>query len=357
MCLKAFKISVVAPLLIALLSCSHSNAQSRESNEVSCSKILSADPSTWHGFNLLNMFWKDWKDGPFQEQDFQFVHELGFNFVRLPLDYRILTDENDWLLIKETRLQQIDEAVAWGAKYQIHVCINLHRAPGYVVDDKEPENTDLWTNKNAQHAFLNLWKNFAQRYKGLPAAALSFNLLNEPANIDSASFENVIRPVIQAIREIDPNRPIIIDGLEWGKRPIPSLLDLPVVHATRGYSPNKLLSWTPKSGAPTPEWPMLNFNRQWLIDHEISPWQVIAQSGVPVFVGEFGARNLLPHDFVLAWMEDQLKLWQEAQWGWALWNLYGEHGIFDSERNDVIYENYKGHNLDRKMLNLLQKYK
>ena len=42
--------------------------------------------------------------------------------------------------------------------------------------------------------------------------------------------------------------------------------------------------------------------------------------------------------------------------GWALWNLRGSIGILDSERADVEYEDYEGHKLDRKMLELLQRY-
>jgi endoglucanase len=39
--------------------------------------------------------------------------------------------------------------------------------------------------------------------------------------------------------------------------------------------------------------------------------------------------------------------------GWALWNLRGSFGILDSHRSDVDYEDFHGHKLDRKMLNVL----
>jgi len=42
--------------------------------------------------------------------------------------------------------------------------------------------------------------------------------------------------------------------------------------------------------------------------------------------------------------------------GWALWNFRGSFGIMDSDRRDVVYENWRGHKLDRKMLELLQRY-
>jgi endoglucanase len=75
---------------------------------------------------------------------------------------------------------------------------------------------------------------------------------------------------------------------------------------------------------------------------------------VGVMVGEFGAHNQTPHKVVIAWMRDLLSLWKEAGWGWALWNVYGSFGLVDSGRADVRYEDWRGHKLDREMLELLQ---
>ncbi len=55
-------------------------------------------------------------------------------------------------------------------------------------------------------------------------------------------------------------------------------------------------------------------------------------------------------------MQDQLELWKEAGWGWALWNLRGSFGVMDSGRTDVNYADFRGHKLDREMLALIQKF-
>jgi endoglucanase len=86
----------------------------------------------------------------------------------------------------------------------------------------------------------------------------------------------------------------------------------------------------------------------------IEPWKKLEQRGVGVHVGEWGAFQHTPHAVALAWMKDQLALWKEAGWGWALWNFRGSFGILDSERADVSYEAFRGHKLDRKMLELLR---
>ena len=55
-------------------------------------------------------------------------------------------------------------------------------------------------------------------------------------------------------------------------------------------------------------------------------------------------------------LENNLRRWKEKGIGWAMWNFRGSMGILDSNRKDVEYENYQGLKLDRKMLELLQKY-
>ena len=82
-------------------------------------------------------------------------------------------------------------------------------------------------------------------------------------------------------------------------------------------------------------------------------YKVITERGVQVHVGEWGCFNQTPHEVALAWMADSLSVWKQAGWGNALWNLRGAFGVMDSERADVQYENFKGHKLDRKMLELL----
>ena len=41
--------------------------------------------------------------------------------------------------------------------------------------------------------------------------------------------------------------------------------------------------------------------------------------------------------------------------GFALWNFRGDFGILDSGRADVEYEDWHGHKLDRKLLDLIRK--
>ncbi|HYW79312.1 MAG TPA: cellulase family glycosylhydrolase, partial [Thermoguttaceae bacterium] len=164
----------------------------------------------WHGFNLLEKFIKTQHNGPFLESDFQWIAEWGFDFVRLPMDYRCWTDPTDPYKLDEKVLGEIDGAVELGKKYGVHVNLNLHRAPGYTVASP-PETLDLWTDEEAQKQFDFQWSQFARRYRGIPATQLSFDLVNEPANVSNEAYAKVARRVVGAIRSVDPNRLIIAD--------------------------------------------------------------------------------------------------------------------------------------------------
>jgi endoglucanase len=54
------------------------------------------------------------------------------------------------------------------------------------------------------------------------------------------------------------------------------------------------------------------------------------------------------------WMKELTGQWKAAGWGFAMWNFRGGFGILDSERPDIQYENYKGHKLDREMLEVIK---
>ncbi len=472
----------------------------------------------WHGFNLLEMFMRGWMNQEFVEDDFRFMRDEGFNFARLPMDYRTWILDNDWRRIDESSVKRIDRAVEWGRKYGVHIMLNLHRAPGYTVAEP-PEKESVWDSDEALNVCTEHWTMFAKRFAGIPSCNLSFNLFNEPKKVEMDKFMKVHRHLIEAIRAIDPGRLIICDGLNCGATPVPELASLKVGQATRGYSPltvshykaswvkgddrfvpswpdpfcsgmiyvphkggvddentgpmlivgsfdrdtvlrlklkqvsyradllveaddTAILTRTFKPGPGTGEWTQVvcregsntyqNYydldifatipagtqkvsvrltggdwaifselgltpqsypetilplrveniwnqpplervwkhmedgryafsggkskDRKWLYDKIVKRWEVLRPFGRCVMVGEFGAFNKTPHEVVLRWMEDMFINWKEQGWGWAMWNLRGSFGILDSKREDVQYQTVGEHLLDRKMLNLIQKY-
>lgn len=328
----------------------------------------------WRGFNLMEKIDADSimrvhadplpGNQPFREQDFEWIAEWGFDFVRLPMDYHCWVDGEDPARLDEKTLGQIDRAVDWGRQYGIHVCLNQHHAPGYRVSRKLDRN--LWTDEDPQVEFCRGWSDFAARYRGIPSERLSFDLVNEPAGITSETYAKVAKRAIAAIRSEDPTRLIISDGLQWGQKPVYELVDQKVAQSTRGYRPREITHynapWLDAKDWPEPSWPMTKngrlLDRDWIDRTCIRPWKALEARGVGVHVGEWGVLETVPHEIALRWMRDVLSLWKEAGWGWALWNFRGEHGfgVLDTRRTDVAYENFHGHRLDREMLDLLREF-
>jgi aryl-phospho-beta-D-glucosidase BglC (GH1 family) len=214
----------------------------------------------YRGFNLLGEFSKDWSDAGFAEEDFSLMSELGFNFARLPVDYRTYADAADWLRLKEDELRKIDEAVSWGQRYGVHVCLNLHRAPGFCINPPA-EPLSLWKDAKAQDAFVAHWEFFARRYALISAEHLSFNLVNEPYGVDGPSYAAIAIRAIDAIRKIDPERPIHSDGIEGGRVPVPELIGTGVIQSYHDYAPFSVTHYRAEwvSGAdrwPEPSWPI-----------------------------------------------------------------------------------------------------
>ncbi|MBQ6107350.1 MAG: cellulase family glycosylhydrolase, partial [Thermoguttaceae bacterium] len=119
----------------------------------------------WRGFNLLEKF--NARNVPFVEDDFRMIHDLGFNFVRLPMDYRGWIVDGDRRKFDEKTLKEIDLAVEYGLKYGIHTMINFHRAPGYTVA-RPQENPLVWDDQETLDVCALHWQTFAKRYAGIP---------------------------------------------------------------------------------------------------------------------------------------------------------------------------------------------
>ena len=334
----------------------------------------------YRGFNLLGMFCsaeskanKGRSPGYFIEDDFKLMADFGFDYARLPLSYRVWGSVDDPFKIDEAKLAKLDDAVEWGLKYGIHTDIAIHRGPGYCINNDEPveEKMNLWTQQEAIDAFKEHWCAIAKRYKNISSDKLTFNLINEPkSSVTMSQYTNLIWQVVNAVREITPDRTFVIDGINWGDYPnMDTLVMGPenLIYSTRGYRPEGITHYKLKPEyTKTPVWP----GAEWIIgenrvktydrsDYEKFYGLYAAISEiykVGVICGEFACSHYTPHDVALAWLEDLLSVLKDYNIGWAMWNLRGEFGVFDSNRADVDYEDYCGYKLDRKMMSILQKY-
>jgi aryl-phospho-beta-D-glucosidase BglC (GH1 family) len=229
----------------------------------------------------------------------------------------------------------------------------------------------LWQDQRAEDAFVHHWDVFAKRYKDVPASDLSFNLVNEAPRpregyMSRQDYCRVMTRTTERIREANPDRIVIIDGLSVGNEVVHEMIPTGVVQSNRAYNPAQIshykASWVDRNSSfPEPTWPLLNEDGSVKLDRaglekHYAPWGELMEKGVGVHCGEGGSYNKTPHNVFLAWFEDVMDILKGHGIGYSLWEFRGSFGILDSGRTDVEYEDWHGHKLDRKLLDLLQKY-
>ncbi len=325
-----------------------------------------------YGFNFLWMFSKYNDNNPEEPNlnELDFLAEEGFNFVRIPTDYRFWTNGFQYTYPKEEIIAYIDRYIYECNKRGLHVCLNIHRAPGYCINSPVTEKHNLWRDEEAQDGFIFLWKMFALRYKNINSDMLSFDLVNEPSNqppthpCTREDHEKLIRRVIHEIHSIDSSREIVIDGFDGGGTALPELADAGVIHSGRGYEPFHVshykASWVRGSDKwEMPEYPGEvspgDFKDINSLRNYYKPWKEVENRGVKVHIGEFGCYNKISNEIALRWFEDLFTVFRENGWGWSMWNFKGAFGIAEHGRPDTVYDEYKGMKIDRKLLNLMKK--
>ena len=320
-----------------------------------------------YGFNFGWMY--AWEEGrtsePADEQALDFMAEYGFNFVRIPTNYHFWTRDFDYFHPDKTVFEVLDSYLAACRARGFQLSLNLHRAPGYCINRNDLERHNLWQDGVAQDAFVYLWETFARRYRGVPSNFLSFDLVNEPPEVGQYEMtrENhaaLIKRTVAAIRAVDPQREIVIDGLGAGNLAMPELTDLGVVYSGRGYQPMSVSHyqaswWDGHPGLPEPSYPCTTVR-----SGTAAPCATITSPGVRwrrrarVFIiGEFGCYNRTPNDVALAWFRDLFAVYKEFGWGYAMWNFKGDFGIIGHDRPGVQYETIRGYKVDRALLELM----
>ena len=340
----------------------------------------------WKGFNLLDFFYPSPADDSIftSEEHFKWMRDWGFDFVRIPIAYpsylnidrsKNITPDDVYKISNEA-VDKIDALVARAHKYNLHVSLNLHRAPGYCINAGFHEPYNLWKDEAAQKAFYFHWAMWAKKYKHVSKDKISFDLLNEPAMREDMNdqhakssavpgdiYRKVAKEATEAIRKENPDHLVIADGNMVGTKPIPEIIDLNIGQSCRGYHPGQIshykAPWANKNvnNLPEPKWPGQVGNQylsREMLESFYKPWSDIMQQGVGVHCGECGCWNKTPHTVFLNWFTDVLDILSNAGIGFALWNFIGDFGVIDSGREDVEYQDWYGHKLDKKLLVLLQ---
>jgi aryl-phospho-beta-D-glucosidase BglC (GH1 family) len=342
----------------------------------------------WKGFNLLDFYSPDpAKAHPItNEEHFKWMRDWGFDFVRIPVPYPFYLNidrtknivAEDAYKIDQQGVDKIAAIIELAHKHDLHTSLNLHRAPGYCINAGFNEPFNLWKDESAQQAFNFHWNMWAKLYKNVSNKRISFDLVNEPSMREDMNdqhsksgpvpgdvYYKVAKGAVEAIRRETPDRLVIADGNSGGNFVIPELIPLNIAQSCRGYNPASIshfkAPWANKDPEhmPVPTWPEKKGDQvigRDMLEKFYQPWVDLTKKGVGVHCGECGCWKETPHDVFLAWFNDVLDILSSNNIGFAPWNFIGDFGILNSGRKDVAYEDWHGYKLDRKMLQLLQKY-
>jgi len=309
-----------------------------------------------------------------QEEDIAYIAKLGFAHIRLPIDEEHMWDEDGNR--DEDAFAIMHNAIRWGLKYDLKVLIDLHilRSHHFNAAIKP-----LWTEADAQDDFIGLWRDLSAALHQYPADKLVYELMNEPVADDHDVWNDVLGKVFAAVRELEPERTIMIGSNRWQSAHTFDELRVPdddnIILSFHFYEPFVLSHygtvWTfmkdyrgpvhyPGVVITQEEYDALaqspkdeiknfvgrNFDKQVLTAMMEKPLRVAKTLGLPLYCGEFGVFEEAPGADRLRWYEDMLEIFAEHDVSWANWNYKSsQFGFVDNDGQtiddvkDVLIEN------------------
>lgn len=241
-------------------------------------------------------FWKTFHERYITESDIIKMAEEGYNSIRLPINARVIMNEEDGSYIQENFLI-IDRLISWCKKHKLYVFLDLHGAPGGQtganIDDSAADHPDLFTERLYQERTIDLWVTLAERYKDEWIVA-GYDLLNEPIpdyfNKYNDRLEPLYKEITEAIRKVDKVHMISVEGAHWAT-------DFSIF--TKPFDDNLVLHfhkyWSP------PDTPSI----QRFLDKR-EEWNA------PLWMGEGGENNN-------AWFVGAFQLYEDHDISWCFW--------------------------------------
>jgi hypothetical protein len=294
---------------------------------------------------------------PYTQADFDRLAALGANYVNIS-GPGLYTETPPYVLDQKVQAHW-DDLLAMAEQADLFAVITFRTGPGRsdftFYDDgiKAGEWGDpslvienVWTDQAAQDAWAEMWRTTAARYRDNPVV-VGYDLMCEPnapgrlLNIwDGGEFypayagtlydwSQFYPRVVEAIRKVDADTPILVSPMGWGGVRWLSYLkpvdDPRVVYMVHQYEPQDQYTHQGPSGGNTYpgrfdlNWDGVpdDFNRAWLDDFLSIIDDFKARYGVPVAVNEYGVMRWVPNaaDF----MRDEMALFEQRGMNHAFW--------------------------------------
>lgn len=268
----------------------------RFGDEQSSPRQIEARISALVGPERAAEFWRRFRTDFVAEADFALIAAMGFDHVRLPINSRVVIDDDGALLPEGLAL--IDRAVDTAERHGLRTLLDLHGAPGGQtgtnIDDSPNGRPELFTSPHYRALTARLWRELAARYRDRDSV-LGYDLLNEPLpnqwQHDLADeLVEVYRELTAAVREVDDRHLIMYEGSHWATNVAP---------LRRRFDDNQALQ----------------FHRYWCAPDESSIGDFLAlrdEVGSPIYMGEGGENTP-------GWLYAATRLYERHDIGWNLW--------------------------------------
>lgn len=290
---------------------------------------------------------------PYTQADFDQLAAAGANYVNLSLA-GVYTVDPPYVVDQEA-VANLDRLLEMATQAHLFAVITFRTGPGRSefaiiggdwVDPSYVVNR-MWSEPAARAAWAEMWRFTAERYRTNPTV-VGYDLMCEPnANAlfdiwDGETFAaqyggsgydwNSWYPsLVAAIREVDPETPILVSAGSYGDLTWLPYLELVederVVYTFHQYSPHEYTHQEVNRGYTYPgrfdtdyDGRPESFDRAWLEDllSIAVNWQ--AQHARPLAVNEFGAIRWVAD--AAKFLRDEMTLFEQHGWNYAVWSWY-----------------------------------
>lgn len=279
------------------------------------------------------------------------IRSFGFTGVRVPVDAAFLWADRGVGKLEEQKWRWLKGWLEKMSAEGLHIVLDIHETPWHSFG--RPDEALLWSRPEALEAFAEHLAELTFLLKGFESHRLWIDILNEPTAPQAAKWHEAARRLRDAVRSEDASRVVVVESNRWGH--IAELFGLVealdadgVVFSFHFYEPllftHQGAPWCREVQGetrpivypgPVPEpprdvsaclalealqpWRQKGLNRSFLEDL-LEPARRLAQKGVPLYCGEFGAYEKCPRRSRLAWISDVVDLFSDLKIGWAYWN-------------------------------------
>ena len=170
------------------------------------------------GESNAESFYQAYHENYVRKADIDRIAEWGFNSIRLPFHYNILSPPDSPGVFIEEGFAILDSVLSWCESNQIYLILDLHAAPGGQSDepisDYNPAFPSLWESSLNKDRTVQIWRKIAERYKNAQWIG-GYDLLNEPKwdlGPNNEPLRDLFVRITDTVRAVDNNHIIFIEG-------------------------------------------------------------------------------------------------------------------------------------------------